>query len=96
MLSYYSIHFKNSLGMLIIVHPSIAVIWIVLVAVMFWKILFPFNARLHWKLDKWIHALVPVLGENIIPFHNLHDYRISHPIFIRYVIQYWELVAAVF
>ena len=69
--------------MLIIVHPSIAVIWIVLVAVMFWKILFPFNARLHWKLDKWIHALVPVLGENIIPKSDSIIYTI-----IEFPIQY--------
>ena len=67
--------------MLIIINPSIAVIWIVMVAVMFWKILFPINARLHQNLDKWIHALVPVLGENIIPKHSISS--ICHPMFIR-------------
>ena len=55
------------LGVLIIINPSIAVIWIVIVAVMFWKLLFPINANHYLKLAKWIHASVPVLGENIIP-----------------------------
>ena len=51
-------------GILSIISATITILWLTLVAVLFWKFIFPINAMQYRKLEKWIHALVIVLGEH--------------------------------
>ena len=51
-------------GILSIVSATITILWLTLVAVLFWKFIFPINAMQYRKIEKWIHALAIVLGEH--------------------------------
>ena len=52
-----------STGILSIAGGVITILWIILVAVMFWKLVFPSYAYQYRNIEKWIHALAIVLGE---------------------------------
>ena len=51
-------------GILRIIYLSISFLWIIFVAVMFWKLVFPSNSHQYRYLDKWIHALTPLISEH--------------------------------
>ena len=60
-------------GILLIINPSISFLWIIFVAVMFWKLVFPSNSLRYRYLDKWIHTLTPLISE-----HNYYTNSIYH------------------
>ena len=43
--------------------PIISWFWVVLVAMMLWKLLFLIHAHRHHKLEKWIHIFSFVIGK---------------------------------
>ena len=65
-------------GILSIISATITILWLTLVAVLFWKFIFPINAMQYRKLEKWIHALVIVLGE--------HTHTHGHKVYLIYYI----------
>ena len=50
-------------GILSINGAVITILLFILVAVMFWKLVFPSYAYQYRKIEKWIHGLAIVLGE---------------------------------
>ena len=52
-----------STGILSIVSGVVTILWIILVAVMFWKLVFPSYAYQYRNIEKWIHGLAIVLGK---------------------------------
>ena len=51
-------------GILLIIYPSTSFLWIIFVAVIFWKLVFPSNSLRYRYLNKWIHALTPLTSEH--------------------------------